>query len=91
MAQSIQFASEFNLDACKIYSHEKEVFADISDTVISIDISENIFQSSVEGFIVDSIDPKSNDVSTTGGLITGILFITISFGTLVMAFVDRRD
>ena len=45
----------------------------------------------VEGFIVDSIDPKSNDVSTTGGLITGILFITISFGTLVMAFVDRRD
>ena len=52
MAQSIQFASEFNLDACKIYSHEKEVFADISDTVISIDISENIFQSSVEGIIV---------------------------------------
>ena len=52
MAQSIQFASEFNLDACKIYSHEKEVFADISDTVISIDIDENIFQSSVEGIIV---------------------------------------
>jgi len=45
----------------------------------------------VEGFIVDSVDPKSSDVSVTGGLITGIIFIAISFGTLAMVFFDRRD
>ncbi len=46
---------------------------------------------SVEGFIVESIDPKSNEVSTTGGLITGLVFILISLGSIAMVFFERRD
>ena len=45
----------------------------------------------VEGFIVESIDPKSNEVSTTGGLITGLVFILISLGSIAMVFFERRD
>ena len=50
-AQSIQYAGEFNLEVLKLYSI-KESFVDLSDITISIDINENIFQSSVEGDIV---------------------------------------
>ena len=51
MAQNIQFAGEFNLDTLKLYS-STGVFADISNSVISIDINENIYQSSVIGTIL---------------------------------------
>ena len=51
MAQNIQFAGEFNLDTLKLYS-STGVFADISDIVLSIDLNENIFQSSVDGTII---------------------------------------
>ena len=47
--------------------------------------------SSVEGFIVEPVEPKSSQVSSTGGLITGLVFILISLGTLAMVFIDRRD
>ena len=45
----------------------------------------------LEGFIVESVDPKSNEVSTTGGLITGLVFILISIGSIAMVFFERRD
>ena len=51
MAQKIQHAGEFNLEALKIYS-SSQIFADISNTVISIDLNENIFQSSIDGIIM---------------------------------------
>ena len=51
MAQNIQFAGEFNLDTLKLYS-STGVFVDISDIVLSIDLNENIFQSSVDGTII---------------------------------------
>ena len=52
MAQNIlQYAGEFNLDTLKFYS-SKDTFADISNTVISIDLNENIYQCSVIGTIV---------------------------------------
>ena len=51
MAKSIQYASEFNLDVCRLYTIQ-ESFADISNLVLSIDINENIFQNSVTGTIV---------------------------------------
>lgn len=47
--------------------------------------------SSVEEFIVEPVEPKSSQVSSTGGLITGLVFILISLGTLTMVFIDRRD
>ena len=51
MAQNAQYAGEFNLEVLKLYSI-KESFVDLSNHVISIEMNENIFQSSVEGDIV---------------------------------------
>ena len=47
--------------------------------------------SSIEGFMVETIEPAENSVSTTGGLITGLLFIILSIGSLSLIFIDRRD
>ena len=47
--------------------------------------------SSIEGFLVETVEPAGDSVSSTGGLITGILFITLSIGSLSLIFIDRRD
>jgi len=47
--------------------------------------------SSIEGFMVETIEPVESSVSTTGGLITGLLFIILSIGSLSLIFIDRRD
>ena len=47
--------------------------------------------SSIEGFMVETIEPAESSVSTTGGLITGLLFIILSIGSLSLIFIDRRD
>ena len=51
MSQDIKYAGEFNLDTLRLYS-SNEIFIDIANLVISIDLNENIFQSSVTGNIV---------------------------------------
>jgi len=51
MTQNIQYAGEFNLDTLVIYSSNK-VYLDISNLVLSIDLNENIFQSSFFGTIL---------------------------------------
>jgi len=47
--------------------------------------------STIEGFMVETIEPTESSVSTTGGLITGLLFIILSIGSLSLIFIDRRD
>ena len=47
--------------------------------------------SSIEGFMVETIEPAESSVSTTGGLITGSLFIILSIGSLSLILIDRRD
>jgi hypothetical protein len=47
--------------------------------------------STIEGFMVETIEPTENSVSTTGGLVTGLLFIILSIGSLSLIFIDRRD
>ena len=47
--------------------------------------------SSIEGFMVETIEPAESSISTTGGLITGIIFIMLSIGSLSLIFIDRRD
>ena len=47
--------------------------------------------STIEGFMVETIEPTESSVSTTGGLITGLLFIILSIGSLSLILIDRRD
>jgi len=47
--------------------------------------------SNIEGFMVETVEPTSNSISSSGGLITGILFVLISLGTLALSFTNRRD
>ena len=51
MLQDIKYAGEFNVDTLRLYSSD-EIFVDISNLVITIDLNENIHQSSIIGTII---------------------------------------
>ncbi len=51
----------------------------------------NAGSATLDDFLVEPVNLESNNVSSTGGLISGIIFVLISLGALGLAFFERRD